>query len=86
MTGSHILHGGKGHDGAKDGVGGEEDELAVGLEAVVDLVAQGGVVPGGGRDRKYGKTKELHISCTTSAPVKVPPLVLSLTLMYFYSE
>ena len=48
MTGSHVLHGGERHDGAKDGVGGEEDELAVGLEAVVDLVAQGGVVPGGG--------------------------------------
>ena len=86
MAGSDVLHGGESHDGAKDGVGGEEDELAVGLEAVVDLVAQGGVVPGGGCDRKYGKTKELHISCTTSAPVKVPPLVLSLTLMYFYSE
>ena len=41
---------------------------------------------GGGCDRKYGKTKELHISCTTSAPVKVPPLVLSLTLMYFHPE
>ena len=49
LAGKHILHGSEGHDGAKDGVGREQDELTVWLEAVVHLVSKGRVVPEGGR-------------------------------------
>ena len=49
LAGKHILHGSEGHHSAKDGVGREQDELAVRLKAVVHLVTKGRVVPGGGR-------------------------------------
>ena len=42
-----VLQGGHGHDDAQHRVHGEQNELGVGVEAVVDLVGQTGGVAGG---------------------------------------